>query len=64
MTFPGRMFSSFLFYAERVRAIRILKSPVHSIKKRANYLLNPLVKRSTFDQLIVLSPFVPAFTVE
>lgn len=44
MTFPGRMFSSFLFYAERVRAIiRILKSPVHSIKKRANYLLNPLV---------------------
>lgn len=43
MTFPGRMFSSFLFYAERVRAIRILQSPVHSIKKRANYLLNPLV---------------------
>lgn len=33
MTFPGRMFSSFLFYAERVRAIRILKSPVHSIRK-------------------------------
>lgn len=63
MTFPGRIFSSF-FYAERVRAIRILKYPVHSIKKRANYLLNPLVKRSTFDQLIVLSPFVPAFTAE
>lgn len=36
MTFPGRMFYSFPFYAERVRAISILKTPVHSIKKRAN----------------------------
>lgn len=54
MTFTGRMFSSFFL---RVREIWILKSPVHSIKKRANYLLNPLVNRSADSFVIICTSF-------